>query len=378
MLGMMARGQTERESQRSPAPETNPQLAKPPASVYIGAEQCGSCHAAEFAAQKQSEHAHSLSRPLDHALADQFVKDRRFLLAGKYQFQFLRNAGELHVRAWDNSRAFEIPVEWAFGAGAQAVTFVTRADSNWYLEHALSYYSAAQSYAATPGQSAPAEDTLPAALGRLYGINDSEAGISACFQCHSTGPVTAGGSGELRPSELGVRCEACHGPGGAHREAALARDLPLARASIRNPAHMKPEELNQLCGTCHRQPAPLGVQVDWKNSWNIRHQPVYLSQSACFRESRAGLSCVTCHDPHAELRKNDAFYNDRCAECHSQKKRPPSRVCLSQPSSNCVDCHMPGVSPQSYLTFANHWIGIYPSSDKLKPLIKTETRTIKP
>jgi hypothetical protein len=122
---------------------------------------------------------------------------------------------------------------------------------------------------------------------------------------------------------------------------------------------MPAAELNQFCGKCHRQPAAAGEAIKWSEAWNVRHQPLYLDQSACFRKSSGSLSCLTCHDPHSPLVRDDAFYNAKCEECHDTRPQ----AC----STNCVSCHMPRVSPQAYLRFANHWIGVYGEGDKLKP-----------
>ena len=310
---------------------------------YTGARACGACHTTQYGTQSRTGHARALSAASGHPLAESFASG--VLARGPdYRFQFRWEQKELRVRAADRADVIDIPVEWAFGAGAQAVTFVTRVSADWYLEHYFSYYPAARGLAPTPGQQAAPAGTLQLAMGVLYKSTDPVTGVIGCFECHSTGPVLQGS--ELRPSEAGVRCEACHGPGGDHK-------------AIRNPGKMPATELNQFCGKCHRQPAAAGEAIKWSEAWNVRHQPLYLDQSACFRKSGGRLSCLTCHEPHSPLVRDDAFYNGKCEGCHDTRPQ----AC----SADCVSCHMPRVSPQAYLRFTNHWIGIYGEGDKLKP-----------
>lgn len=331
---------------------------RPAAAAYTGAKTCGACHPSQFARQNLSAHASALFRTVDHSLAGSFPTAEGMKREPDYRFEFLRLGREFRTRISDAADVMVLPMEWAFGAGRQAVTFVTRVDKDWYVEHYSSYYSALRSWGPTPGQEAIRASSLQQAAGLLYKTADPNTGIAGCFECHSTGPVTFGGAGEARVSETGVHCEACHGPGALH-----ARNPK--RTNIRNPADFSPAQLNEFCGKCHRPPAAKSVTIDWNYSWNVRHQPVYLSESSCFRRSRGGLSCFTCHDPHeATGNKEASYYNGRCMGCHSATASPPKPVC----QANCIDCHMPLVSPQAQLRFTNHWIGVYRAGAKLKPV----------
>ncbi len=315
---------------------------------FAGSAACATCHASQSAAQSSTGHAHALARAPGHRLRSVFplatTEARR---AAKFRFRF----DGLTARIDDGIDVLAIPMEWAFGSGHQAVTFVSRGDERFYLEHYLTYYSLLGKFGPTPGQGTLDPQNLAEAAGLLYPANDRQTGISGCFECHSTG-----GLDRLEPAENGVRCEACHGPGAAHAASG-------GKAAVVNPKRLTAAELNGFCGRCHRPPASGPARIDWNFAWNVRHQPVYLSQSACFVKSQGKLSCLTCHSPHAPLETHVENYDARCNACHAAVQRSSS--CAPR---DCAGCHMPRVSPEPPLRFTNHWIGVYPAADsKLKP-----------
>ena len=272
-------------------------------SGFAGSVVCGGCHATQFESQSKSGHAHALRRaqPADPG---------------------------------PGSHA-----QWAFGAGAKATTWVSQTGVETIAEHGLSYYAATKSLALTPGHTASAD--------RVYRTFDPVATALRCFRCHSTGPVTLAAGLRVQPSETGVHCEACHGPGRAHAESGGA-------APIQNPKRLNAAQINVLCGSCHRQASDLDDGTDWSDAWNVRHEPSYLHRAACFRNSNGALSCLTCHDPHQPLKTAASSYDARCISCH-----PKAAHTAPITSRGCVSCHMPQVAVSPNLTFTNHWIGIY-------------------
>ena len=146
---------------------------------YIGAEACGACHPAQLKQQSGSAHSRSLYPAAEHPLAPSFTpsQEKQFLRPPNFHFQLSSNGGAMRVRVSDDKDVMDIPIEWAFGAGEQAVTFVTRVNEEWYIEHYLSYYSAIRSFAPTPGQNSISANTLPLAMGILYKSTDTETGI---------------------------------------------------------------------------------------------------------------------------------------------------------------------------------------------------------
>ena len=318
--------------------------------AYAAAPACRSCHPAQFAAQSATGHARTLHRAAQHPLAAQFVTTAPLRRPPRFEFRF---AG-LRVEALDGESSMELPLEWAFGSGEHGVTFVSRLPADSYLEHSFTYYSDAKAFDITPGHRGLPAGTLLQAAGQVFG----RPGITRCFQCHSTGPVEA--RREIRIAEAGVRCEACHGPGRAHAASPT-------RGNIRNPRALMPDQVLRLCGTCHRAPSGDAETIDWGNPWMVRHQPPYLERSKCYQLSGT-LSCVTCHDPHQRLRRNDpGHYSRQCAACHSAEALPPAAVCRAQPDPDCTACHMPAVAADPHLKFRNHWIGVYRNSATLTP-----------
>jgi len=124
---------------------------------YAGADACARCHPAEFKMQSASSHGRALAR--------------------SSQTQ---------------------PGDWAFGAGDQAITFVSRIDAGHYREEGRSWYRQTNGLGPTPGAATPA--------GTTYRIFDPSGAILNCFSCHSTGPLALAADESLAPHELGVRC----------------------------------------------------------------------------------------------------------------------------------------------------------------------------
>ena len=286
------------------------------AGQYVGSQACQACHPDKAASQAKTAHARAL----------------RLAPPGS-------------------------PGLWAFGAGAKAITYVSPASDEFYVEHGRTFFTKNQSFGTTPGHKDGSD--------MRYRIFDPVASVLRCFRCHSTGPVSVNQAVEIQPFEPGVHCESCHGPGEAHVRAAGA-------GPIRNPGRLNTLEMNDYCGACHRKAPEIGEENDWDNAWNTRHQPAYLNKAACFQKSAGALRCVTCHDPHTPLSTVAADYDKRCQQCHAKVGHRTVTA-----SRACVDCHMPQVRIVPGLEFTNHWIGIYSATSRLAPVSRSQTRPVR-
>ena len=159
-----------------------------------------------------------------------------------------------------------------------------------------------------------------------------------CIRCHTTGynPQTE------EFVENGVGCEACHGPASLH---------------VENPAKVKPVNVAELsaerqvdvCGSCHvrgknadgKRDDALGFMpgdnladhYDWlvpkgedeKRFYENGDSKSHHQQFNDFIQSKhyeAGLSCITCHDPHSQGAAAGQLKDtpeNLCFSCHSEE-----------------------------------------------------------
>nr|WP_255720479.1 cytochrome c3 family protein [Acuticoccus kalidii] len=202
-----------------------------------------------------------------------------------------------------------------------------------------------------------------------------------CAVCHATGFEkgfdAAAGTFASKAAEIGVGCEACHGPGSAH---VAWVDAAASVASSDNPAPANGgfpidlgERTTQLeqCAGCHsrREPLTEGTPppgTPYHDAYNLSlllpglyqadgqiEDEVYVYGS--FLQSKMyakGVSCGDCHDPHSTRLRADG--NAVCTQCHNPagntrfptlaKKEydSPSHHFheTDTPGAACKNCHM--------------------------------------
>jgi predicted CXXCH cytochrome family protein len=205
---------------------------------------------------------------------------------------------------------------------------------------------------------------------------------SNCIQCHSTlgrpGHDEAAEKFASGAAELGIACEACHGPGAAHAE---KYRNPLTRLqayfskapdeTIVNPDKLAHERASEVCGQCHAYFVPRSEDAWWKDGFASSYRPGEplersrlllgpadfrsesepsgrasaeaeagsafwsdgtmrvggrelnaLRASACYTRGvgKKRISCLSCHsmhesDPDDQLRAGDDA-NSACHRCH--------------------------------------------------------------
>jgi len=139
----------------------------------------------------------------------------------------------------------------------------------------------------------------------------------------------------------GRECEACHGPGEKHAEAA---DPSL----IVDPGKLNAAAADKICLTCHlNQPTQIG-RLESSHAHNQ-------------------ISCTACHKMHQSqplvVRKAEAT-NTLCASCHANEWaqfQRPFHHRLPEGNMTCVDCHNPhgSIRPAMLQSFAANEPGCF-------------------
>lgn len=323
-----------------------------------GDSGCAECHREISDRQTASRHARALRRFEGSQAA------AALLAAGTqqddgYAYQYQGNT----VMVSDSNTVARATLEWAFGAGGQGMTPVGYLNGS-YIEYRFSWYRSGNRLATSPGQAAHVPSMYLA-----LGIFQSPADALRCFNCHATS-VTQDPSGNpnLAGMTPGVTCERCHGPATGHA-AAVRAGKPAAeiRRAVFNAGRMKPAALIAVCGECHRVPLPGTAprEPEKDDPVSVRFQPLGLLASKCYRSS-GRLSCLTCHDPHADAVREDSYYTAKCLECHPPAATPESAAsaasssrCRRNQPQDCLPCHMRSSSPLPNLIFTDHRIRIY-------------------
>ncbi|MET0284218.1 MAG: ammonia-forming cytochrome c nitrite reductase subunit c552 [Polyangiales bacterium] len=228
-----------------------------------------------------------------------------------------------------------------------------------------------------------------------------------CIFCHNVrpNPGLRAGSFDSTVEELGIACEACHGPARAHARANLdplrRYRLHLSRSAdptIVNPARLSQERSLDVCGRCHGQritddvaaflhegdPFVPGDDLSlysaplWQDTtldgepgrfasrfWDdgtprlTAYEYQGVLQSPCMKDG--AFTCLSCHDmhagdPHGQLRP-DRTRDQLCTQCHTKvdadHAKHPARSGVT-----CIDCHMPSVVYGVMASHASHRIEI--------------------
>lgn len=244
----------------------------------------------------------------------------------------------------------EKAIDFVVGSGNHARTYLHRNPDGRLVELPVSWYAEKGGYLAmSPGYDNARQEDF------RRPVPDD------CLFCHNGYPRA--GLAE------GIDCQRCHGPGAAHVAAAGSGKAQPSqiRAAIVNPARLGRERQLDVCMQCHLETTSLRLPNAIRNygrapfsyvpgepltnyqqyfdrtpgsgfddRFEVAHQAYRLRKSGCFLKS--GMTCVTCHNPHQELRGQAAaqHYLAVCRGCHAAVHSSG----VPAGGSTCLDCHM--------------------------------------
>jgi hypothetical protein len=340
------------------------------ATEYVGSAVCTACHEAAAAEWAGSHHALAWTEPGPDTVVADF--DGTTFQGNGMRVRFRIEDGRYHadVTESDGSRR-DYTVHSVVGIEPlQQYLFETEPgqlqsfDVVWDTEERRWFHL-------YPDQDLPPDDGL-------HWTGPYKTWNARCAECHATGfeknydhSTRTYASNQV---EIGVGCEACHGPGSAHVAWAERLDTtrepppPLGGFTV---DFADTEATIQQCATCHSRreahgdgnPVPGTPYHDAYTLALLRPGQYHADGQildevfdyGSFLQSKmyaAGVGCIDCHEAHtAELRLEG---NAVCAQCHSPAANPdyPTLVAADydspehhfheqgSDSAQCRNCHM--------------------------------------
>jgi predicted CXXCH cytochrome family protein len=353
---------------------------------YVGSAACGKCHESSFDAWRTSQHAVAMQAANDRTVQGDF-NGAKFRY-GRIESTFFKRDGKFFVRTDGPDGALaDYEIAYTFGVDPLQQYLVPFADGRlqalpiaWNTRPARD--GGQRWFHLYPGRGIDHRDPL-------HWTRGAQNWNFMCGECHVTGFDKKYDAGANRYAthwvELGVGCEACHGPGSLHvdwadaraagKQAEAANKGLLARLDERAGVTWKrsPERDTatrsaprtdqreiEVCAQCHARRAPIAAGYTAGARFLDYYLPALLEPGVyhvdgqqraevyiwgSFLQSRmyaAGVTCSDCHEPHsARLR---AQGNALCGQCHDAAKfdtTPHHHHANGSAGAQCVNCHMP-------------------------------------
>ena len=363
---------------------------------YVGNEECSYCHQDIYNSYLRTGMGRSFYKPNSQPQIENFTSGNHIfdnktnlhyevIKDGEDYFQVEFRENEKGVRIHELKRK----VDFIVGSGNNNRTYLTNV--NGYInEMPVTWYSEKAIWDLSPGY-----ENINMRFNRPI--------VEECMHCHN-GYNSFEKFSVNRFTDIiseGISCERCHGPGQLHVEKHKSPTKAINEndidRTIVNPAHLSADLQMDVCRQCHLQ-GDISVFKSGKNSVDFRPgmklstvKTVFiedqlpkgdfriashggrLSLSACFVESKGGMTCTTCHNPHEPVqdRARD-YFNNQCVSCHQ-----PQRLSTLESHTikgDCVRCHMKQGATEDILhvNFTDHWI-----RKNIKTLNDSENRMLR-
>jgi predicted CXXCH cytochrome family protein len=371
---------------------------------YVGSKSCRSCHEDQFASWHRSFHRTMTQIATPDAVQANFhdvvlTNDgTRFLLSQENNEFRVRMERVAAAEPGQTSREYvDARLGLVTGSHHMQVFWVPSGEGNMQIGFPFTWLIPEKRW--VPRNSTFVRPPETAHRSEVWNV--------VCSRCHATGIEPrvdrANRTMDTRAGELGIACEACHGPGERHTNARLAErdkakepDAQTLRGEIIHPKKISPVRAAQICGFCHSM-----KWFDRTENWQqagFRYRPGddleqttpiirpsrieaipgladYLSrnpdllrdffwpdgmirvsgreyngllESPCYKGGK--FSCLVCHslhesDPVGQLSRGRTG-NAACTQCHERFREETQLIAHTRHSAGssgneCFNCHMP-------------------------------------
>ncbi|MBL4769167.1 MAG: ammonia-forming cytochrome c nitrite reductase subunit c552 [Rhodobacteraceae bacterium] len=345
------------------------------AQTYVGSEKCTECHAEAAAAWQGSHHQLAWTMPRSDTVIGDF-DGASFSHDGSSTI-FSQDNGEYRMTITErDGTTTDYPVHSVVGIEPLQQYLLETESGRLQSNDVVWNAEKKQWYTLYPDQDLPIGDGL-------HWTGPYKTWNARCAECHATGYQRNFGK-QTRTyastqAEIGVGCEACHGPASAHLDWAAGRavassavDLNELGLTISLTSEAGAETQIQQCAGCHSRRESIGdgnpiPGTPFHDAFNLSvlrpglyHNDgqvldeVYVYGS--FLQSKMyarGVTCTNCHEPHSAGFKIEG--NGLCTQCHSEAGNSdfPTLIAANydNPShhfhaegsagAQCKNCHMP-------------------------------------
>ncbi|HZP48173.1 MAG TPA: multiheme c-type cytochrome [Vicinamibacterales bacterium] len=372
------------------------------AAVYVGSAACARCHTDEYSTWKSTLHV-QMTKPIAEARVEGDFRPGTHLEQYGRAYTMEQKDGRYFVTIAQEGRPAErFAVDFTLGARRFQGYLSKLSDGRIYVLPVF-WHNETKRWIDWK-EIAPVPDHPKEDLRQIWNVT--------CVNCHATNLARNYDASTKRYdstwTEMGIGCEACHGPGSAHVAVAAEWDKdPLAAPTrptleqlrIFSPAKATPRQTFDACGYCHgnknnvffgfkpgdryedyalpflvSQPIPENdPQGDfWPDGRPSRfNRPQAVMESGCFQRGQA--TCTSCHQMHGKgnphmlkvvvedadgrrTRESDTL----CTQCH---KEPPAASgtwtshthhAPESQGSRCIECHMSDVNWRLFTRRRDH------------------------
>lgn len=394
---------------------------------YAGSKECLDCHKEQYSSWHRSYHRTMTQFPSAETVKASF--DHVVLSADGNRFTLTRTNDEFWVHVEKDEPApdtgepppsADARIGLVTGSHHMQVFWVASGEGNAQIGFPFTWLIPERRW--VPRKSTFIRPPDSPSLSELWNVS--------CSRCHTTAVQARVDSvrhiADTRVGELGISCEACHGPGQRHIErqrqhaADGKKDEPLLAGEIVHPKKIDPVRASQICGFCHSMKWFDKSEDWWEHGFRYRpgddleqttpiirpssvkaipglaayvnKNPALLHDffwpdgmirvsgrdynglidSPCYKGGQ--FSCLSCHslhssEPAGQLARNKSG-NGACLQCHEQfaeeaKLTSHTHHQAGSTGSECYNCHMPRTTYGVLKAIRSHQISSPKVADQL-------------